>query len=138
MKKLLQAGTILLLLAVIGWLIWRPLTYRTDTGTTVKRAQMDMYELLTAMNAHQATYGCYPFGKTAEVFAILRGNNPQKVVFLNVDRSNDEGSGDWLDPWKTPYQIVFDSTNRFTILCAGQNKVFGDQDDLKLSNLEGN
>jgi len=38
--------------------------------------------------------------------------------------------GEWLDWWRTPYQIKIVATTNFIIQSAGSNKIFGDADDI--------
>ena len=96
---------------------------------------MEMQQFLSAMESYQSLYGDYPAGKPSGILTALRGSNPQKIIFLNVD-TRTNSSGELVDPWETPYQVVFDSTNHFTIQSAGKNKRFGDEDDFKLSSSE--
>ena len=84
----------------------------------------------TALNGYQTTYANYPTGNQAEVIKHLLGDNPQKIQFLNVSINDLSSSGEWLDPWKTPYAISFPSKNGFIVSSAGKDKIFGDSDDI--------
>lgn len=115
-------------------MLYQAMTYRTDRG--YPKTQVDMASLRNALQSYQACYDKYPLGGSSEILAALRGGNPRTVVFLYVSGSDTNASGEFVDPWQTPYQIVFDSTNHFTIRSAGKNKRFGDDDDFKLSSQE--
>ncbi|MFH0908546.1 MAG: hypothetical protein V1929_07275 [bacterium] len=54
--------------------------------------------------------------------------NPQRINFLNAPSYAAGGSGltvagDYLDPWGTPYQVVFDTD--FNDICDVQNSIYG-------------
>jgi hypothetical protein len=134
MKRFLEIGFILLLIAVVGCLVIGPMVYRTDRDYPIKKVELEMSELVFGMEGHHHEFGSYPSGMPAEILAVLFGNNPQKLVFLSVGKANTNSTGEFIDPWRTPYQIIFDSSNHFTIWSAGKNKRFGDGDDFRKSN----
>jgi hypothetical protein len=64
---------------------------------------------------------------------VLSGDNPLKITFFVSGAWNTNSSGEFVDPWQTPYKLTVESTNRVTIRSAGKNKVFGDDDDVEMS-----
>lgn len=54
-------------------------------------------------------------------------------MFLNISPRSTNNAGQFVDPWGTPYDIVFESTNRVTIKSAGKDKVFSDKDDVVMT-----
>ncbi len=67
---------------------------------------------------------------------VVRCKVQMKIHFLYVGTPL-ERDGQFRDPWETPYRITFESTNRITIRSAGENRLFGDKDDLELSEADG-
>ena len=39
-------------------------------------------------------------------------------------------NGEIIDPWKTPYRIIFDTDSKVHIVSAGPDKIFGTPDDI--------
>jgi type II secretory pathway pseudopilin PulG len=136
MKSPKQIGIVLLLLGLIGLGIL-PAARPKDPGASMTLVQVDMREVLFAMQQYAAEYNHYPDGNSSEILTALVGNNPGKLQFIVLGQGRTNSRGELTDPWQTPYRIVFDSTNHFTIRSAGKNKVFGDQDDYELSSSGG-
>ena len=99
------------------------------------RAQLDMSQIVAAVKAFYTEYGHYPQVEEAGVVSGLRGNrelmrcltgsdtlrNPLRILFFEgrparkVSRwfkpetyggGFDSASGDYLDPWGQPYQVL--------------------------------
>jgi type II secretory pathway pseudopilin PulG len=132
--NLFASAVILLLLAVIGWLVFSALEYRTDRNYGFIRTKVDESQIATALEAYSTLYGAFPTGNTEAIERILsgedlNGKNLQKIRFLTF-KGSVEHSNEMADPWGTPYAISFSSTNSFVISSAGKDKVFGDKDDI--------
>ena len=97
---------------------------------------MEMAGIRAAIEQYEATYAAYPIGEPAFVLKKLVGDNPNKIVFLNISPKSTNSAGRYVDPWGTPYEFMFDSTNRVTLRSPGKNKVLGDEDDVITSNSE--
>jgi hypothetical protein len=132
----MQIGAVLLLLGLIGLGISQAARPK-DPGATMTPLEADMRDFLFAMRQYGAQYDRYPSGNASEILAALLGKNPDKLQFIMLGQSRTNSRGELTDPWQTPYRIVFDSTNHFTIRSAGKNKKFGDQDDYELSSSGG-
>ena len=99
----------------------------------VPLVKIEMRSLLGALRYYEAEYDQYPTGSSSEILQALLGNNPKKKVFLNIPERSANNTGEFVDPWATPYRIIFESTNRVTIQSAGKNRIFGDNDDVRIS-----
>jgi len=99
----------------------------------VPLVKIEMRSLLGALQYYEAEYDQYPPGSSSEILQSLVGNNPKKKVFLNIPERSTNNTGEFVDPWRTPYRIIIESTNRVTIQSAGMNKIFGDNDDVTMS-----
>ena len=125
---------ILLLLAVIGWIVFSTLGYRTDRDYGFNRIKIDESQIAGALEMYSNVYGAFPPGNAESIERILsgedlNGKNLKKIQFFIFKRSI-EHSNEMTDPWGTPYAINFLSTNSFVISSAGKNKIFGDADDI--------
>ena|ERR1017187_1603697 len=132
--NLIESAIILLLLAVIGWLVFSTLEYRTDRNYGFMRTEVDESQIATALDRYSTLYGTFPPGNTESIERILsgedlNGKNPQKLQFL-IFRGSIEHSNEMVDPWGMPYAVNFLSTNSFLISSAGKDKIFGDADDI--------
>lgn len=140
-------GLFLLVVSTVipGWWWWQQ-------QQQLSMARADLRVLVESAQRYNREYGSWPgaasspvqdirFGvglSNARVMNILRalegpGNenhagNEQQIVFLEVKPYRvgwsglDEG-GVFLDPWGTPYQIVFDSN--FDNVCEVANSIYG-------------
>ena len=128
-----------------GWWAWR-------RHQRLSMARSDLRVLDEAARRFHREYGAWPgcwevsasdrrFGReipNAQVVNVLRavegaGNpqhlgNDQQLVFLEVEPyrsgwSGLEPSGSFLDPWGTPYQMVFDAN--FDNVCEVENSIYG-------------
>ena len=96
----------------------------------VPRARSDESQLDASIEEYKSAFGDYPTGKNASVVRVLVRDNPKKLRLFNLGTNSTNTNGELIDPWKTPYKIVFDGTNCFTIFSAGPNQTFGDADDI--------
>jgi type II secretory pathway pseudopilin PulG len=106
------------------------------------QAKNDLTQIVTAVNAFYTEYGRYPTDSTADItygatgsandalFKELRSAggpvNTRQIVFLNAPDAKDPanprsgigtttGSGQYFDPWGTPYNISLDADYSNTI-----------------------
>lgn len=98
------------------------------------RALTDMRNLRAALIQYHAEFGEYPSGENSDILKILSGENSKKIKLFNVNPKSVNSRGEFLDPWKTPYEIKIVEQTNCTISSAGPNRVFGDKDDLTNSN----
>jgi type II secretory pathway pseudopilin PulG len=128
----MKAKVLFLIIGLLAAIFLLPLILPSPYRTYL-HIKMDEEMLLQALNSYRSVYNRYPAGNSFEVLSTLTGNNPQKTVFLNIDASSTNNIGEFVDPWQTPFQLTFESTNHVTIRSAGKNKIFGDKDDVELS-----
>ena len=73
-----------------------------------------------------AEHGAYPEGTTAEICALLlgrdvRGQNPKQLGYIDAQANELNASGEFVDPWGTPYRIIIHSAPR--VYSCGPNKI---------------
>lgn len=80
--------------------------------------------LEAACRSYAAEYGLYPTGNNSEMLQILRGQNRQQIVFVELPARRDalNQQGEFLDPWHTPYRFSLIEGQRPVILSAGKNR----------------
>ena len=96
----------------------RQKAYRAQANTEVR-------EIANACRAYWIAFGTWPGGmsgttetikKGGAIYNALTGNNPTKVVFLQLDEERFEGDGgDYLDPWGNAYEVTFNKTEESTL-----------------------
>jgi len=101
-----------------------------DGPAKVPRARSDERQLLLSMEIYREKFGSYPVGDNASIVRMLAGDNSEKLAFLYLGVHSTNTAGQYVDPWQTPYQIMFDTNGDPVILSAGVNRVFGDKDDI--------
>lgn len=74
-----------------------------------------------AMETYQSEFGKLPEGNHREVWRALRGENPSKKTFSDIEREDDNGR--LLDPWNHPYQFYV-ASDGFVIRSAGPDQKF--------------
>ncbi|MBI3882469.1 MAG: type II secretion system protein GspG [Verrucomicrobia bacterium] len=105
-----------------------------DIGMTARgqmriaRCSVQMTNVRGALQTYRTTYGNFPTGDVRRISAILGGENPRQILFLDTENANR--SIPLIDPWKTPLRITYTSATNFTLESAGPNGKFGDADDL--------
>ena len=99
---------------------------RSKADTT----RLEEAELANAISRYTAEFQQFPTNDNAGLTKTLTGDNPQQLLFLNLVASSTNQDGRLVDLWSTPYKFTFVSTNRFTITSAGDNRMFGDTDDI--------
>lgn len=103
------------------------------TQWRIRKVQMltESVRLRTAISNYSSTFGNFTAKKNPEIVAALTGGNPRKIVFLELDKTRLDASGEYLDYWHTPYQIEITASN-LAVRSAGPNRVFGDRDDIRV------
>lgn len=96
---------------------------------TIPLARTDIQNLDAALSQYYAVAGEYPSGTKVEIFKKLLGENARGIKFFSVNPKSVNSSGEFTDPWKTPYEMNIVQTN-YTIRSAGPNRIFGDEDDI--------
>ncbi len=112
------------LIAVVGFALLLPLRSRPIIDR-FRRIDIETSQILAAMQSYEAAFGAFPVGDSSAIFRALRGDNPQKIIFLQCRAESVSPDGGMLDPWGTPYKIYF-SGKEPLIRSAGPNKQFDD------------
>jgi hypothetical protein len=87
-------------------------------------------ELARALNHYETVFQQFPTNNNAALVKQMTGENPQQLLFINLSATSTNQDGQLIDIWNTPYKFMFNSTNSFTITSAGENRTFGDTDDV--------
>ncbi len=108
--------------------LWARVGISQKRTTPADELRGNQYTYL-AVTAREKFIVSYPTGANSNIVRVLTGDNPHKMVFLNIRRSS-EHPNEMVDPWETPYQIEFSQQTNFIVRSAGPNKKFGDTDDI--------
>jgi len=100
---------------------------RRSPGMTTR---LEESALGAAIDQYTVVFQKYPSSDNAALTKNLTGDNPQQLTLLTLAASSTNKDGQLVDLWSTPYKFAFLSTNRFTITSAGNNRTFGDTDDI--------
>jgi len=121
-----------LLCSGLYYFVFQLLNAGGPAPANVALARSDERQLYLSIENYKQAFGSYPTGENASIVRALAvaGDNPQKLrlFYLSINSTNE--SGEFIDPWKTPYKIVFDGTNRVKIYSAGIDRIFGNADDI--------
>lgn len=123
---IVAAGGGLLLVGIYLFSPWFAGLGRTRAETT----QLEEEELAKAISHYATVFQQFPTNDNAALVKTMIGDNPQQLMFLNLGTTSTNQSGELVDVWSMPYKFTFISTNSFTIISAGENKTFGDTDDV--------
>ena len=96
----------------------------------IPMARIEISNLNAAFNQYHAEYGVIPQGTNSAVLKTLLGDNPRKIQFFNANPQRINSMGEFMDPWKTPYEIQISDQTNYTIRSAGASRAFGDKDDI--------
>jgi Type II secretion system (T2SS), protein G len=96
---------------------------RPVCGVSVPKT--DLANLQSALEDYRSVLGGYPQGTAAQILDALRGENTDSKVFLTVSPQRLNASGEYLDPWHTPYRVAFSPTGKPHFYSFGPNR----QDD---------
>ena len=124
---------IFILLAIFPTFDWRD-----HRGEFQIKCQIELASLGTALDAYQSKYSVFPKGNAVEIVKALLGDNPKRIKFINIGANNLSATGEFLDPWKTPFAIKFSPTNSFILSSAGKDKIWGSKDDIIFDSILNN
>lgn len=83
----------------------------------------DVTQIAVALQQFKSEYGNYPTGSENQLIAILQGNNPKKIVFIELPKKQFDKSGNFIDQWGTPYRIdTSDLDSKPKVWSFGKNK----------------
>jgi hypothetical protein len=87
---------------------------------------MDMRAISIAIEGYKTEFGEYPKGGNSFMAKALTGENPKRIVFLQISLKGTNTEGELIDPWGTPYQIQASENAGITVRSAGPNRRFDD------------
>lgn len=87
------------------------------------RARIDCNQLGLALKAHALEYGALPQGAPAQVLGVICDDNPRKIPFFEPRLDQLSRSGEYLDPWGSPYRIVISQKNGPRVYSIGKDRV---------------
>lgn len=123
MKRLLTIALIVVGVTGVLWMAKGWTLKRTDEKIIKFNADCD--NLIMGIQQYKEFVGTYPTGNNAAITKALLGQTEKKVLILAVRRSDLNDKGEIVDPWGTPLQFYF-STTEVLLRSAGPNKAFED------------
>ncbi len=121
MKKILIISGVIALLVAGGWLVRAVTTMRANASTG--KLSQDLDSLFDGFQKYKEHVGDYPRGSNAEVARSLLGQNPKKVIILVGRKLQQNGKGEFVDPWGSPLRFYF-SDSSVLVRSAGANRRF--------------
>jgi hypothetical protein len=88
-------------------------------------------QISVACETFRMEYGALP--ETTENYRlkkILCGDNLRKIEFISLKLRDVNVNGEMIDPWGTPFRIMFDDDFKVHVISAGPDKIFGTPDDI--------
>ncbi len=94
-------------------------------------ASLEMGAITMASKDYAKEYGMLPpASENYRLFAFLSGDNPRKIEFVSLKKSQMNANREMIDPWGTPFRITFVSDSEIHVVSAGPDKIFGTSDDI--------
>ena len=121
---------LIILLGLLVSLLFPAVGIGIETGPKVQ-AKNDVTQLVVAAKAYVTEYGKPPEGSQLAQLKALEGDNPRKIVFIEVDPKRTTKDGIFLDPWGTPYVYELSKPSGTWAYSFGRNKIdeHGNGDD---------
>ncbi len=102
----------------------------TGARGKAETTRLEETALANAIAQYAVVFHKYPADDNAALTKNLTGGNSQQLTLLVLVESSTNQNGQLIDIWGTPYKFTFISTNKFSIISAGDNRAFGDSDDI--------
>jgi len=116
-------------LVLVGIYLFAPFFSGPARGSATT-TRSEEAQLANAIAQYAVVFKTFPTNDNATLTSNLTGNNPQQLRLINLSETSTNKDGQMVDIWGTPYKFAFNSTNSFVITSAGENRTFGDADDL--------
>jgi type II secretory pathway pseudopilin PulG len=122
-------------IAIVAVALLAGFIYLIVSQMNISQARRDVGYIAAALDLFERENGRYPTGTYPEICAILQGQdvggqNPKKLDYLESAGSPTGASGEFLDPWKTPYRISVNSSGRAWSCGPNRKDENGDGDDI--------
>jgi hypothetical protein len=123
-KWILIGFITLVLLLAFGGFVW-VLNAPTVDRTWISRSQAtsDVRWFRTAISAYISEYGQTPTGTQQNILKALQGDNPRRIVFMELSPKIKFKDGLFLDPWGTSYKVELSQDGYNWAYSTGENKV---------------
>lgn len=128
MKKFLIVIGVVSLLLLGGWLVRVVNTVKANA--TTHRLNQDVECLFDGLQKYKEHVGSYPVGSNSDVAKALQGQNPKKVIIGLGRKLEQNGKGEFVDPWGNPLRFYF-SENSVLVRSSGKNGKFDDSNSLE-------
>lgn len=90
---------------IIAYLLLAPVSTFCGLSAEAAMAKNDAVNLSNSLVVFKVEYGSYPEGSIREILNQVSGENPKKIVFIELEPRKMSSDGIFLDPWRHPYQI---------------------------------
>jgi hypothetical protein len=102
-----QWSVILGVIAVVFFPLLQQVVYHRSTVQNIRRAQArtEAAGLVAAMRLYVTEYGSAVSGDSAQMVAMLQGQNQRKIVFFEPRTDRINANGELIDPWGAPYRF---------------------------------
>jgi type II secretory pathway pseudopilin PulG len=101
----------------------------------VSQARHDVKVIALTLDGFARENGDYPRGTPGEICRMLRGEtvngqNPKKLDYVDAQRNELNGLGEFIDPWGQPYRMSVAGAAR--VYSCGPNRIdeHGEGDDI--------
>jgi len=84
-------------------------------------AKRDTELFLAGLEAYHAEYGEYPSGDNRTLIHILKGDNPNKIQFVDLPEKSFNAHGEFVDPWGHPYRVDLSNPSKIRIWSIGKD-----------------
>lgn len=118
-------GWLLFAMTVVALVIAFYVNMPREQSLEVKRsvARNDTFTLVAAVKNYITEFGAPPAGGDAAIMTALRGANPRKMVFFEMDARRINARGEFFDPWGHPYRIDVSDPKAPAVYSFGKNGI---------------
>jgi hypothetical protein len=122
-------------LAGVAFVVTAAVAFAVFHVTKFSQARHDVHAIALALDVFARENGDYPKGTPGEICRMLRGEtvngqNPKKLDYIEAEPQEMDGTGEFIDPWGDPYQMLIGPTAR--AYSFGPNRIdeHGEGDDI--------
>ena len=122
MKTFVYIVIILLIGAFLALLLF-PAISSTQHSDGRSETKNSVIQLTIAAKGYIAEYGGPPKGDIKTILQALQGDNPRKIVFIELNPKRITKEGILVDPWGVPYAIGLSNATGPWAYSFGKNKL---------------